>query len=908
MLAVGIAIALCASLLVVRAFRASSVPSAGGLSVSVGYAEDKEINTPNPMEFPTPWAGSPNTLFLGGTVPGQTACGSLPKCYDAGAIRLDNPTSAPITVDRVDVDIHSSITGGKLFPNLWGSFTVAPGQSAILTENPPANNPSYDNFDTSGYPSNNCTPITVPPTVTITIKGVATTLSDSTHVLDTGGIDTGYCKPAHNESIQWRAIGAAGSTTASLSLGPPTQTAFAGASVSETATLLDGAGAGLPNTTVNFVVKSGPDAGRSGIAVTDANGHATFTYASTSEGEDLVVASVATVGTITSNTTRVMWTDASTAGWNATDIGSATPPGSETVDSSGVWTVTGGGSGVDGTSDQVHFLSKPLAGAGGVSAQLGAQTATGGAAKTGVMMRASAQSNSQYYAAFVTAAGHLVVQSRATAGTAPVTLVDNVRTQPAFVWIFTNGSQVTSYSSVDGYEWTPIAGSTTTLGLGAAPLAGLAVTSGDSALLNTATVSAVAVAATPPAPPSPQVCPAPWSCADIGSPSPPGGQSYDPGTGTWTVNAGGADISGTADQFRFVSQPLAGDGSISVRVVSQTNTSSSAKAGVMLRASSDPGSPNYAVLVSPGAGIKVQVRTTLGGTTTKLANPTGTVPVYLKATRVGNAFSAYTSADGVTWQPISGSATTIATMPSVVFQGLAVTSHKNGTSGTVTFDQTNAPPTTAPTSTTTTTGTTSSGSSSTTTTSVIDTSSCPVPWSCADIGNPLPAGSQSYDAFTGIWTVSAGGADISGALDQFRFVSEPVSGDASITAHVATQSNSSSNAKAGVMLRAGTDPGAPNYAVLVSPGVGIKVQLRTALGGTTTKLANPAGVAPVWLRITRSGATFSAFTSPDGVSWTLIPGSQATVTMPVTLLGGLAVTSHSTGVLGTATFDGVAIG
>ena len=69
----------------------AAAATAGGLAVSVGYAEDKEINTPNPAAFPVPWAGAPNTIFLGGTVPGQTACGTLTVCYDAGAIRLDNP-------------------------------------------------------------------------------------------------------------------------------------------------------------------------------------------------------------------------------------------------------------------------------------------------------------------------------------------------------------------------------------------------------------------------------------------------------------------------------------------------------------------------------------------------------------------------------------------------------------------------------------------------------------------------------------------------------------------------------------------------------------------------------------------------------------------------------------------------
>ena len=322
---------------------AAAPATAGGLDVSVGYAEDKEINTPDPTAFPVPWAGSPGTIFLGGTVPGQTACGTLTVCYDAGAIRLDNNTAAPIAVSSVSADLHSSIPGGKLFSNLWGSFTVPAGESVILTENPPANNPGYDNFDTSGYPANNCTPVTVAPTVTITAGGLATTLADSGHVLDTGGIDAGYCPPKHNESVQWQPIGVAGTGHATLSLGPATTTQFTGQQVTETATLTDGTGAGLPHATVNFTVTSGPDAGLTGTAVTDANGKASFSYPGAGDGEDTVVASVTTVGSFKSAATRVMWTDDSTSGWSSGDIGTATPAGGQSLDpSSGTWTIQGG--------------------------------------------------------------------------------------------------------------------------------------------------------------------------------------------------------------------------------------------------------------------------------------------------------------------------------------------------------------------------------------------------------------------------------------------------------------------------------------------------------------------------------------------------------------------------------------
>src|SRR5439155_5594078 len=134
-----------------------------------------------------------------------------------------------------------------------------------------------------------------------------------------------------------------------------------------------------------------------------------------------------------------------------------------------------------------------------------------------------------------------------------------------------------------------------------------------------------------------------WSCGDLGSPTPAGGQSVS--GGTWTIQGGGADIWGTSDQFHFVWQSLAGDGGISARVVSQTNSSAWAKAGVMLRQSSDPNSAFYMAVVTPGNGIVVQYRPSAGAAAQWSASLAGTPPAYLQVGRVGSTFTAYTSTD-----------------------------------------------------------------------------------------------------------------------------------------------------------------------------------------------------------------------------------------------------------------------
>jgi hypothetical protein len=188
------------------------------------------------------------------------------------------------------------------------------------------------------------------------------------------------------------------------------------------------------------------------------------------------------------------------------------------------------------------------------------------------------------------------------------------------------------------------------------------------------------VAATGTATSSPVPCPAGWSCADIGNPPLAGSQTLS--NGTWTISGDGRDIGGTADQFHFVWQSLAADGGISTQVITQTKTNDRARAGVMLRLSSDASAPFYAALMTPGSGLFVLDRSTQGGGVSTVLDITGTVatyPIYLQVQRAGSTFTAATSSDGSTWTPLAGSSVSLNALTGTLLAGMAVTSHTSTT-------------------------------------------------------------------------------------------------------------------------------------------------------------------------------------------------------------------------------------
>jgi fibronectin type 3 domain-containing protein len=193
---------------------------------------------------------------------------------------------------------------------------------------------------------------------------------------------------------------------------------------------------------------------------------------------------------------------------------------------------------------------------------------------------------------------------------------------------------------------------------------------------------------------------------------------------------------------------------------------------------------------------------------------------------------------------------------------------------------------------------------SNTATLTVNQPSLPSPWQDTDIGSPAKPGSGS--ATSGTFTVAGGGGDIWNTSDQFNFVYEPLNGDGTIVARVASQQNTNVWAKAGVMIRESLAANSTDVYEVVTPGNGDAFQYRTTTGGSAAWPGSSiSGTAPEWVKLVRSGSTFTGYVSADGTNWTL--AGTITISMAANVYVGLAVTAHDNTQLNTSTFTNVSV-
>jgi regulation of enolase protein 1 (concanavalin A-like superfamily) len=177
-----------------------------------------------------------------------------------------------------------------------------------------------------------------------------------------------------------------------------------------------------------------------------------------------------------------------------------------------------------------------------------------------------------------------------------------------------------------------------------------------------------------------QPLPATWLDQDVGAVGIQGSASF--ANGVFTVSgAGSGTMTTSSDGFHFVYQPLSGDGTIVARVVSVQG--SSAQTGVMIRETLNPAS-THVFLFDYYSSLLATERTTTGANSSYQSVGSITLPGWMKLKRSGNAFTLYSSSDGLNWTQLG--ATQTVTMATNVYIGLAVSSRTTASLATATFD------------------------------------------------------------------------------------------------------------------------------------------------------------------------------------------------------------------------------
>jgi hypothetical protein len=145
-----------------------------------------------------------------------------------------------------------------------------------------------------------------------------------------------------------------------------------------------------------------------------------------------------------------------------------------------------------------------------------------------------------------------------------------------------------------------------------------------------------------------------------------------------------------------------------------------------------------------------------------------------------------------------------------------------------------------------------------------------------------------------------------GTSDRFCFVPQGSVGDCSINARVVSVQNTTTNARAGVMIRNSLDADSMQASLVLTPGSNIVFSCRTNTVGSciTATVANCP--PPQWLKVNRAGDVFSAYRSTDGTTWTQV-GADQTISMGAATCIGLLTTSLTNGVLCNGMIDNVTV-
>jgi endoglucanase len=538
--------------------------------------------------------------------------------------------------------------------------------------------------------------------------------------------------------------------------------------------------------------------------------------------------------------------------WASQDLGSVGVTGNAAFND-GVFTLGGSGADIWGTTDAFRFVSVPMTGNGTITARVLALQNTDGWAKAGLMIRQSLAANSANAFIAVTPGNGVIWQYRTSTGGSTANNNTTGLNAPHWVRLVRSGTTFTGYRSPDGVTWTQQGSAVTISSMTGTLYVGLALTSHNISSLCTATFDNVTVPG--------------WQ--NLTAPPAP--------TGLIAAAAGGKvdltwQVASIATSYKIKRAPVSGGPYIVVATATTTNFSDTTLANgvaysyVMSAVNLAGESANSAKAIVPGQIVAPNI---LSVTT-------------VSATQIQLVWSAFTAASSynVKRSLVSGGPyTTVAT-------GITATN----------FTDTIAPDTKYY------YVVSAVVEGNETSNSAEAAWNLPYPWLTQDVGTVGFAGSATYNH--GMFAATGSGDDIWNAADAFRFTYVPVTGNCVITARVLALQNTDPWAKAGVMIRQTLTTISANAFMAVTPGNGVTFQHRTTAGGTTANSATTGLNAPHWVRLVRSGNTFTGYRSPDGTNWTQ-QGSPQTISMAGAVYAGLALTAHNNSSLCAASFDDV---
>ncbi|HZP48138.1 MAG TPA: phospholipase D-like domain-containing protein [Vicinamibacterales bacterium] len=625
------------------------------------------------------------------------------------------------------------------------------------------------------------------------------------------------------------------------------------------------------------------------------------------------------------------------APWQHQDIGAVGLPGYATFDATSTFNVVAAGADIWSSADSFHYVYEPLSGDGTIVARVASLQNVNSKAKAGVMIRESLAPGATDAFMFVSTTKGVQFQSRTATGGATSATAGPIKAAPYWVRVDRSGNTFTGYYSADGATWTSLG--TATIAMASNAFVGLAVTSHNTDVDTAAAIDHVSVNGVPVESCNATITPASQtfaaggdtgsiavSAANTCSWTATSNQSWltvtsgGSGSGNGTVLLSAAPNAGASRTatvsvagLSFVATQNAASCTYSISPAGQSLSASGGTATVTVTTgswctwsatSSDPtwltvtggasgtGSGSVTLSAAANNGPARSTTATIAGQPFTVSEPAAACTITLSPTAksLGAAAQSFSVAVATpsfcSWTATSGD-------PS----WLAITSGASGTgNGTVTFSATaNAG---AARSSTATIG----GQAFVTSQAA---AALPASWANQDVGAVGKTGSTTYDWPSSTFTIKGAGADVWGTADAFQYAYRPLSGDGVLIARVVGVSNTNAWVKAGVMIRETLDPGSAQAFMLVSFSKGTAFQRRTVAGGVSTNTTGPNVTAPYWVALQRTGNTINAYSSPDGTTWTLV-GSD-TFTMGPNVLVGLAVSSHTTTTLATATFDNVSV-